>query len=103
MSNIHAFHLRLSEVDPLQREALAILRGIPKGRRTAEICRMIVAAQKEKDLKQLLTETIREAIGQNISRLPVSPRQKPAANPPGEGIREDILSFLDDFQEGGEL
>ncbi|HMM31371.1 MAG TPA: hypothetical protein PKB13_06265 [Clostridia bacterium] len=103
MSDIHAFHLRLSEADPLQREVLDILRGIPKGRRTSEICRMIVATQKEKDLKQLLTETIREAIGQNISRLPVRPQQKPAANPQGEGIREDILSFLDDFQEGGEL
>lgn len=103
MSNIQTFHLRLSEADPLQREVLAILQSIPKGRRTSEICRMIVAAQKEKDLKQLLTETIREAIGQNSSRLPALSRQKPAANPQGEGIRKDILSFLDDFQEGGEL
>lgn len=107
MRDPYVFHLRLSQNDPLHREALAIIHGIPKGRRTSEICHMLIAAQKENDLKHFLSETIREALQKNISALPIQPQQpnktQPTTNFQGEGITDDILSFLSDLQEGGEL
>lgn len=45
MRKATVFHLRLSEDIPIQKETLSIIRSIPKGSRTAELCRMITEAQ----------------------------------------------------------
>lgn len=94
-----SLHLNL----PLQRQAWEIIRKIPAGRRTQEICRMIcnyTDKQQEKLLKKIC-QTIREELAEvKVTSNVAKSEENKAAEP--QSVSSDVLGFLLSLQGVGD-
>lgn len=91
-----SLHLNL----PLQRQAWEIIRKIPAGRRTEEICRMI-CDYTDKQQERLL-QNVRQIIKDELKSVNIQPNiVKDEATEP-QGVSSDVLGFLLSLQGEGD-
>ena len=105
MDDVHIFQLRLSEQNPLHRQTLQIIQHIPKGKRTAAVCGMIIQAQEASDLKTLISETIEKALSQQLSAIQLSPypSNPQPKSPTSDDVPPDLIDMLKSLQKGGDI
>lgn len=91
-----SLHLNL----PLQRQAWEIIRKIPAGRRTEEICRMI-CNYTDKQQERLL-QNVRQIIKDELKSVNIQPNiVKDEATEP-QSVSSDVLGFLLSLQGEGD-
>ncbi len=103
MAEKRRINLSLNLNLPLQRQTWEIIRKIPAGRRTEEICRMIcnyTDKQQEKMLKQF-RRIIREELSEvKVTSNVVKSEKNEVAEP--QSVSSDVLGFLLSLQGEGD-
>lgn len=88
----------------LQRQAWEIIRKIPAGRRTDEICRMLCGFQNMErqgwlsDIRQIIREELAEV--KTISSTYIDKKIEEPAEP--QSVSSDVLGFLLSLQKEGD-
>ena len=102
MAEKRRINMSLNLNSALQRKAWEIIRKIPAGRRTNEICRMLCGFQNMErqgwlsDIRQIIREELAEATV--ISDTIESKKTNEAVEP--QSVSDDVLGFLRSLQEG---
>ena len=100
MAEKRRINLSLNLNLPLQRQTWEIIRKIPAGRRTEEICRM-VCNYTDKQQENLL-QNVRQIIKDELTSVNIQPNiVKDEATEP-QGVSSDVLGFLLSLQGEGD-
>lgn len=89
--------LTLSLSNPIHEEAWRILQGIPKGRRTAYICKCLTESERA------LGTVIYDSVARALREYGTIPLEKTNRDREAGEVAENFFGFLDSLQkEGGE-
>ena len=100
MAEKRRINLSLNLTLPLQRQTWEIIRKIPAGRRTEEICRM-VCNYTDKQQENLL-QNVRQIIKDELTSVNIQPNiVKDEATEP-QSVSSDVLGFLLSLQGEGD-
>lgn len=102
MAEKRRINMSLNLNSALQRQTWEIIRQIPAGRRTNEICRMLCSYEDKR--QENLLENIRQIIREELAEATVisdtieSKKTNEAVEP--QSVSDDVLGFLRSLQEG---
>lgn len=104
MAEKRRINMSLNLNSALQRQAWEIIRKIPAGRRTDEICRMLCGFQNMErqgwlsDIRQIIREELAEV--KTISSTYIDKKIEEPAEP--QSVSSDVLGFLLSLQKEGD-
>ena len=100
MAEKRRINLSLNLNLPLQRQTWEIIRKIPAGRRTEEICRMVCNYTDK--LQENLLQNVRQLIKDELTSVNIQPNiVKDEATEP-QSVSSDVLGFLLSLQGEGD-
>lgn len=100
MAEKRRINMSLNLNSALQRQAWEIIRKIPAGRRTNEICRMLCnyEEKRQENLLENIRQIIREELSESKIAFCISEQTNEAVEP--QRVSDDVLGFLRSLQEG---
>lgn len=95
---VRRFHMILSMSSPLQRQAWEWISALPPGERTNAVCFAVCRAFDQRDIKEEIRRTIREAVRKELDGM--QPVQVEPAEQDASAESPEIAGNLDDAVNG---